>query len=132
MKGILEDAAFLADKEKGIPHFCVEPEERGNFWKGLSKHTASKPIAQALDELMMGRGFEYALERFLRNISKKIKEEEQDGLRSFVEKVKKVLERYEALRKEDITGFIRAKNALCSAIYVFTRYQNLKEVVKDG
>lgn len=132
MRGILEDAAFLADKEKGIPHFCVEPEERGNFWKGLSKHSASKPIAQGLDELMMGRGIEYGLERFLRNISKKIGEKEQDELKSFVEKTKDVLKKYEALRKEDITGFIRAKNALCSAVYIFTRYQNLKEVVKDG
>jgi len=131
MRGILEDAAFLADKAKGIPHFCVEPEERGNFWKGLSKHSAAKPIAQGLDELMMGRGLEYALERFLRNISRKIGQEEQDELKSFIERVKKVLKDYEALRQEDITGFIRAKNALCSAVFVFTRYQNLKEVVKN-
>jgi hypothetical protein len=132
VKGILEDAAFLADKDKGIPHFCVEPERRGDFLRSLSKHTASKPISQSLDELMMGRGLDYALERFLRNLSKKIDREEQDELKAFVERVRGLLKRYEELHREDITGFIRAKNALCSAVYVFTKYQNLKEVVRDG
>lgn len=132
MRKFLEDAAFLADKDKGIPHFCVEPEKRENFWKGLSKHSATKPVAQALDELMMGRGIEYALERFLRNISKKIGEKEQDDLKSFVDRTKELFKGYETLRKENITSFIRAKNALCSAVYVFTRYQNLREVVKNG
>ena len=131
MRNLLKDAAFFADKEKGIPHFCIEPENRGDFWVKLTRHSATKPIAQALDEIMMGREFDFAMERFLRNIATKIPKEEQDELKKFVAKTKEVLSKYHQLRQEDISKFIRARNALTSAIYVFTRYSNLKEVINE-
>lgn len=129
MKNLFKDAAFLADKEKGIPHFCVEPEQRGEFWKNLTKHKAGKPIAQALDALMSGRSFDEAMERFLRNVSVKIPQEEQQDLGNFVAGVKEILTRFFALRQENISEFLKAKNSLLSAMFILTRYPNLKKEV---
>jgi hypothetical protein len=128
MEGLLRDAAFFADKERGIPHFCIEPEDRGDFWKDLSKHKAAKPVAQALDVALSGASFDVVMERFLRNLSVKIAHEEQDELNSFVIKAKEILKRYYEIRKSDLSGFLKAKNSLISATYILTRYQNLKEV----
>lgn len=131
MDGLLKDAAFFADKEKGIPHFCVEPEERGDFWKDLSKHKAGKPVAQALDAILSGLSFDIAVERFMRNLSVKIGQEEQSELSNFVDKAKGIIRRYYEIRNSDLSGFLKAKNSLISAIYILTRYQNLKEVVDE-
>lgn len=131
MDNLLKDAAFFADKEKGIPHFCVEPEKRGEFWKDLSKHKAGKPVAQALDAIMAGLSFDMAMERFMRNLSVKIGQEEQGELSNFVKKAKEILKRYYAIRKSDLSDFLKAKNSLLSAIFILTRYQNLKEVIND-
>jgi hypothetical protein len=134
MKGLLEDATFFADKEKGIPHYCVEPEERGEFWQNLSKHKAAKPVAQALDAMLTAPregGFDVAAERFLRNLTVKIASEEQSQMAGFVKRATAILRRYYELRWEDIGEFIKAKNSLLSAIFIFTRYQNLREVINE-
>lgn len=134
MKGLLEDAAFFADKEKGIPHYCVEPEDRGDFWQNLSKHKAAKPVSQALDAMLTASregGYEIAAERFLRNLTVKVPAEEQSQLKAFVKRANDILHRYYKLRWEDIGEFIKAKNSLLSAIFIFTRYQTLKEVINE-
>lgn len=134
MKGLLEDAAFFADKERGIPHYCVEPEDRGEFWQNLSKHKAAKPVAQALDAMLTAPhegGFEVAAERFLRNLTVKIPADEQSQLTAFVKRATAILRRYHELRWEDIGEFIKAKNSLLSAIFIFTRYPNLREVIHE-
>jgi hypothetical protein len=131
MEGLLKDAAFFADKNKGIPHFCIEPEDRGDFWKVLSKHKAGKPVAQALDAILSGASFDVAMERFMRNLSVKIGHNEQNEISNFVTNTKGILKRYYEIRKSDLSGFLKAKNSLISAIYILTRYQNLKEVANE-
>ncbi len=135
MKGLLEDAKFFADKEKGIPHFCVEPEDRGDFWKPpMSKHRTTKPISQSLDAMLSTQregGYDIASERFLRNLTVKISADEQPQLAAFVKRADNILRRYYKLRWDDIGGFIKAKNSLLSAVYIFTRYQSLKEVINE-
>jgi len=130
-EGLLKDAALLADKEKGIPHFCVEPEERGKFWQNLSKHSASKPISQALNAIMSNRSFDEIIERFLRNLAIKIPENEKEELDKFVKNVKETLKKYYELRQKNVSEFLKAKNSLISAIYILTRYSNLKEVLYE-
>jgi len=136
MKDLLKDAAFFADRELGIPHFCVEPEERYEWRnpRNITRHKAAKPVSDALNEMLKGGdegAFERAVAAFLRNLAKKIKEEEKETQTEFVEKSTKILEKFWDLRKADISEFIRAKNALTSSIFVFTRYENLKEVVRN-
>jgi len=131
IEDLLKDAAFLADKEKGIPHFCVEPEKRGEFWQNLSKYSAGKPINQALNAMMVNRSFDEVMERFLRNLSIKIPEGENEDLKKFVSGVKQILRKYYELRKRNLAEFIKAKNSLLSAIFVLTRYPTLKEEVCD-
>jgi len=136
MKDLLEDAAFFADRDLGIPHFCVEPEERID-WRNpgtITRHKAAKPVSDALNEMLKGGDegtFERAVAAFMRNLAKEIGEEEKDRLKEFVERSSDILEKFWELRKEDISEFIRAKNALTSTIFVFTRYENLKEVIKN-
>ena len=137
MKDLLKDAAFFADRNLGIPHFCVEPEERYDWRnpRNITRHKAAKPVSDALNEMLKG-GDEGALERavaaFMRNLAKKIGEEEKDKQTVFVERSADILKKFWDLRKEDISEFIREKNALTSTIFVFTRYENLKEVIKDA
>lgn len=131
MDGLLKDAAFFADKENGIPHFCVEPEERGDFWRNLTKHKAGKPVAQALDAILSGSSLDIAMERFMRNLAIKIGQGEQSELSNFVGRTKEILKRYYEIRKSNLSGFLKAKNSLISAIYILTRYQNLKEVANE-
>ncbi len=128
MKDLLQHAAFFADKEKGIGHFCIEPEKRGDFWNpiNMTRHNTAKPVADALDEITQGREMDLVIERFMRNIAKKIGQDEQDKLADFVKGAKEIFRKYHNLRKEDVSKFIRVKNALTSAIYVFTRYEKLK------
>lgn len=134
MKDLLEDAAFFADKEGGIPHFCVEPMDRGEFWRNLTRHKAAKPISDALNEMLKGGdegAFERAIAAFMRNLAKMISGEEKEEQNEFVGRSVEILKKFWELRKEDISGFIRDKNALTSTIYVFTRYSNLKEVFES-
>jgi hypothetical protein len=128
-EGLLKDAVLLADKEKGIPHFCVEPEERIKFWQNLTKHSASKPISQALNAIMSNRSFDEVMERFLRNIE--IPENEKESLNEFVKSVKEILKKYYELRQKNVSEFLKAKNSLISAIYILTKYPNLKEVLYE-
>ena len=128
-EGLLKDAILLADKDKGIPHFCVEPEERLKFWQNLTKHSASKPISQALNAIMSNRSFDEVMERFLRNLAIKIPEHEKGMLNEFVKDVKEILKKYYELRQKNVSEFLKAKNSLISAIYILTRYPNLKEVI---
>ncbi len=130
-EGLLKDAAFLADKDKGIPHFCVEPQDRGRFWQNLSKYSAAKPISQALDAIMSNRSFDEVMERFLRNLSVKISKEEENELKEFVKRVRELLRKYYELRQKNVSEFLKAKNSLISAIYILTRYPNLKEVLYE-
>jgi len=132
IEGLLKDAAFLADKDKGIPRFCVEPEKRGDFWRNLSKHTATKPINQALNAIMTNRSFDEVMERFLRNLSVKIPKEESKELKMFIAETRKILKKYHEIRKSNVSEFIKAKNSLLSAIFVLTRYSELKKEVYDG
>lgn len=128
IEGLLKDAAFLADKDKGMPHFCVDPENRKNFWQLLSKYSAIKPINQALNAIMSNRSFDEVMERFLRNLSTKISKEESGELEMFVAKTREILKKYYEIRKSNVSEFIKAKNSLLSAIFILTRYQELKEV----
>jgi hypothetical protein len=130
-ESIFKDAFLLADKDKGIPHFCVEPEERKKFWQNLTKHSASKPISQALNAIMSNRSFDEIMERFLRNLTIKIPENEKESLNEFVKNVKEMLKKYHELRQKNISEFLKAKNSLISAIYILTRYPNLKEVLYE-
>ena len=134
MKELLKDAAFFANKENGIGHFCVEPEKRGDFWRpsNMTKYSTAKPVSDAFNEILAGRDIDYAMERFMRNISSKISAQEQEELSNFVNGAKRIFLKYYKLREEKgISNLIKAKNALISAIYVFTRYQNLKEVCNE-
>lgn len=131
LEGLLKDASFLANKEKGIPHFCIEPEKRGDFWKNLSKHAATKPITQSLNAIMSDRSFEEAMEQFLRNLSVKIPKEEEKDLEKFVLGVREIVKKYFNLRQKNISEFIKAKNSLISAIFIFTRYSNLSKEICD-
>jgi hypothetical protein len=133
MKDLLIHAAFFANKENGIGHFCIEPEKRRDFWNpiNMTRYNTAKPVTDALDEIMQGRELDMATERFMRNIAKKIGQDEQDKLADFVKGAKDIFKKYHNLRQDDISEFIKAKNALTSAIYLLTRYEklNIKEVV---
>ncbi len=155
MKHLLEDAAFLAPSlvDAGEPEdedtlaLEDEPEEpagrklkrRGGIWSfcnykpeekhRITKHSATKPISQALDELMLGRGVEFALNKFMQNLSVKIPSDRTEELNAFVAGVRRIIERAEGIRVADVTDFLRYKNGLLSAVYMFTRYPTLKSVL---
>lgn len=134
MRNLIEDAAFFADKEWGIPHFCIEPEDRGDFWMNLTRHKAAKPVSAALNEMLQSsedNSYQRAIASFMRNLAKKIPSEEKEKQNEFMKNTTEILGKYWELRKEDISRFIRDKNALTSTIFVFTRYPNLKEVIKN-
>src|SRR5262249_35771835 len=95
----------------------------------LTKHNTTKPISQALDELMLGRGVSFALNKFMQNLSVKIPHEQTEELNAFVTGVRSILQRAENIRQRDVTDFLRYKNGLLSAVYMFTRYPGLKTVL---
>jgi len=128
MDDLLKDAAFFADRNSGIPHFCVEPGDRLEFFKNMSRYNTGKPVSQALEAMMSGASFDEAMERFMRNIATMLSADEQPALKEFVSGARKILQKYYELCKSDVSAFIRAKNSLVSAIYIFTRYPDLKEV----
>ena len=78
---------------------------------------------------MLGRGVEFAMNKFLQNLNRRLPVERSDELNRFVAGVRSVLDRSEAIRTKNITDFIRYKNGLLSAVYMFTRYPNLKDVL---
>jgi len=153
MRQLLDDAAFLApslvDAEEPESEDALaledEPEEpagrklkrRGGIWsfcehksgEKLTKHSATKPISQALDELMLGRGVAFALNKFIQNLSVKIPAERTEELNAFVAGVRRIIERAEGIREKDVTDFLRYKNGLLSAVYMLTRYPGLKSVL---
>jgi len=141
MSTLLEDAAFFAEN---IPKFCWSSEDWGKWFSNHSKHAATKPIAAAMNELLQGRSVEESLARFLsfirENIVKdktsaitkgkgkdKLPTTDESELKTFLQELRKKLEKYEAIRKANITDFIRIKNALMSAIFVYERYPILIE-----
>jgi hypothetical protein len=135
MENLLQDAAFFAE---GVPKFCWTKEDWGKWHKDPSKHLISKPVSQTLNEVLQGRQFEEAIARFLSHIREDIaKDKKVSGtvtdvkeLEAFAIKTRDILHRYFELKERDITEFIRVKNALLSAVYVFKRYENLKEVCR--
>lgn len=134
MENLLQDAVFFAE---GIPKFCWSKEDWDKWRNDSSKHLISKPISQALNEILQGRQFDEALARFLSHIRENIAKEKSDEAKTdveelgeFVKAAKEKIGRFYELKKKNITEFIRVKNALLSAVYVFKRYQNLKEVCK--
>lgn len=127
MDNLLKDALFFAN---GIPKFC-------KLSKSISKHSFGKPVSQSLNEMLLGRGFDEAFARFICHIRENIAKEKSGEaktdikeLEEFVREAKGILQRYYDLKKDNVTQFIRVKNALLSAIYVFRRYDNLQEVLK--
>lgn len=130
MGELLKDAARLTSPEIGIQKFCERPDSK--FGWRESKHAAGKPIGQALGEIMRGRSVDHALATFQRNLRDTVRKEDEESLKDLVAYVRELLMRYEDLRKSNITEFLRAKNALMSAIYTYTRYPKLMEVIRHG
>lgn len=133
MKDLLEDAKFFSE---GISKYCDWDWKK---WKqSPSKYMASKPVTQALNEILQGRSFDIAFSKFLSNLRDNISSDKTksdkatvdvNDLSEFVAEAEERLKKYYYLREEDISSFIRAKNALTTTIFVFTRYSKLKEVV---
>jgi len=131
MKDLLEDAKFFAEN---IPKFCWNKEDYG---KKLSKHLITKPISDFMSETIVGRDFDEAMAKFMTNLKDTISSKDMadtgnatdiESLKLFIEKSKGKLQKYFNLKTENITNFIRVKNALNSAIYTFKRYPKLSEV----
>lgn len=143
MKNLLQDAAFFSE---GIPKFCWKNEDEWKKWnealkqkKTPSKHLINKPLSQTLNEILQGRDFDEAFARFLSNIREDIAKDKEKSdkattdvkeMEEFVRIAKEKFMKFYELKKKSITEFIRVKNALLSAVYVFKRYENLKEVCK--
>jgi hypothetical protein len=132
VKDLLQDAAFLADREKGIWFFCVEHEEKSGE---ISKHLATKPIAQAMNILLRNRNPDEALPlaiaTFDSHLRRNIPKERSEELEHFARGAHEILIRYAQLRKENFQQFLKVRNALMSAIFTYTRYPQLsKEIQK--
>ncbi len=135
MKNLLEDAVFFAE---GIPKFCWRFDDEWKKWhQSSSKHLITKPLSRALNEILQGRSFDEAFAKFLEQLRENIAKEQSDEaktdvteLNAFVKEAKSKLEKYYELKQKNITEFIRVKNALLSTVYVFKRYDNLKEVIQ--
>lgn len=140
MKGLLDNAVFFAE---GISKFCWKEEDRNRWFEDLkqkktpSKHLIVKPLSQTLNEILQGRQFEEAFARFLSHIREDIAKEKSDKtttdvveLAEFVKTAKEKFQKFYELKNRNVTEFIRVKNALLSAVYVFKRYENLKGVCK--
>ncbi|MDI6874487.1 MAG: hypothetical protein QME84_09450 [Actinomycetota bacterium] len=129
MGELLRDAAFFA---RNINRFCVEPEEKGEFWQNLTKHKATKPVMAALNAMMRGHDFDVAISAFMAQLSNKIAKEDRRELDDFVRRSKEIFERYYQLRQSSFSDFLKAKNALMNAIFAFTRYKDLDSVLVEG
>ncbi len=126
MGELLHEAAFFA---RNIPVYCVEPEDRKEFWGNLTKHKATKAILAPLNEMMRGRDLDVAKSKFLSQLSVKVGKEEREGLDDFVKGSSEILEKYFELRQSSFSDFLKAKNALMNAIFAFTRYKDLEKVL---
>lgn len=139
MRNLLEDAAFFAEN---IPKFCWTTDDWSKWHKNHSKHAATKPIAAAMNELLQGRSAEESLAKFLsfirQNIAKDKTSKDKNGkskenvpttdeseLNDFLNVLKKKIETYESIRNTNISDFIRIKNAMMSAIFIYRRYPSL-------
>ena len=71
----------------------------------------------------------FATNKFLQNLNRRLPADRADELNSFVAGVAAIIDRGEAIRLKNITDFLRYKNGLLSAVYMFTRYPNLKNVL---
>ncbi len=78
---------------------------------------------------MLGRGVEFALNKFMQNLSVKIPSVRTEEISAFVAGVGNIIKHAEEIRRADVTDFLRYKNGLLSAVYMFTRYPNLKSVL---
>jgi len=136
MKELLQDAVFFAE---GIPKYFWTDKDWDSWKKSGSKYVITKPVDNMLNALLQGEDFESAFAKFISGLREtiaadktkegsKAKYDEKD-LKEFVKKSKELFLRYSALRDENISKFINAKNGLRSAIYIFKRYETLKEVV---
>ncbi|MCK4730361.1 MAG: HD domain-containing protein [Candidatus Aenigmarchaeota archaeon] len=135
MKDLLNDAIFFAE---GIPKFCWTTE----WSKPRTKHLITKPISQTMNEILQGNDFEVSFAKFLAQIRENIAKEKSEvkagantdivELKEFVKEAKLKIKRYYDLKQANITQFIRIKNALLSAIFVFNRYPNLINDLKEN
>jgi len=138
MKELLQDATFFAE---GIPAFMWSGDDHKAWNTNSSKHLITKPVSKTFNCILQGDDFETAFAKFLslikENISSdKTKEDSKakvdvKDLKVFIEQAKQILIRYYDERQENISGFIQAKNALLSSMFLLKRYPNLKEVVND-
>ncbi len=137
MRELIDDATFFAQR---IPLFFWDDNDYQSWSKSGSKYVITKPVDSFMNSILQGEDFEDAFAKFLsllkENISKdktqkdsKAKVDVKD-LEEFVKKSKQIFLRYYDLRKENISKFIKAKNGLRSAVYIFKRYPNLTEVTK--
>lgn len=137
MKELLDNAAFFAER---IPLFFWEDKDWQSWNKSSSKYVITKPVDSVMNSILQGEDFESAFAKFLSSLkenisSDKTKEDSKakvdvNDLEEFMKKSREIFMRYYNLRNEDISKFIKAKNGLRSAIYIFKRYNNLKEVLK--
>jgi len=139
MKDLLKDAAYFSEN---IPKFCWTSDDWNKWFKSSSKHLITKPVSQTMNEILQGKDFEYAFAKLLSHIRENIAKEKSTDkggsktdvseLAEFVKKTKEILKKYFEIKSQNITEFIRTKNALMSSIFIFKRYENLKEVIKNG
>lgn len=120
------------------------------FWTGddykswrnsHSRYVITKPVDRALNAFLQGVDFDEAFAQFLsllkmdiakdKQESKKGAKVDQNDLGEFVEKSRIILKRYADLKEENISRFIKAKNALRSAIHIIKRYEILQEVIHE-
>lgn len=138
MKELLQDAAFFAE---GIPAFMWSGDDHKAWNTNSSKHLITKPVSKTLNCILQGDDFETAFAKFLSLIKENISSDKTKkdsiakvdvkDLKIFVEHGKQILIRYYDERQKNISGFIQAKNALLSSMFLLKRYPNLKEVIND-
>ena len=138
MKELLHDAAFFAE---GIPAFMWSGDDHKAWNANSSKHLIAKPVSKTLNCILQGDDFETAFAKFLSLIKENISSDKTKkdsiakvdvkDLKIFVGQGKQILIRYYDERQKNISGFIQAKNALLSSIFLLKRYPNLKEVIND-
>jgi len=138
MKELLHDAAFFAE---GIPAFMWSGDDHKAWNTNSSKHLITKPVSKTLNCILQGDDFETAFAKFLSLVKENISSDKTKkdsiakvdikDLKFFVEQAKQIFIRYYDERQKNISGFIQAKNALLSSMFLLKRYPNLKEVVND-
>ena len=138
MKELLEDAAFFA---REVPMYFWTGDDYKSWRNSHSRYVITKPVDRALNAFLQGVDFDEAFAQFLsllkmdiakdKQESKKGAKVDQNDLGEFVEKSRIILKRYADLKEENISRFIKAKNALRSAIHIIKRYEILQEVIHE-